>query len=97
MLTGNEPAFAVARMAVGIVGWITVHAEMTVVLRPAHDAIVRDVAPQKIATVAEIDRPLRPTETGRDAFDIGIPDLVFESGVERFDARIGITRAGKGP
>src|SRR5258708_39468168 len=96
MLAGDEPAFTVARVPVGIVRWRTIDADMTVVLRPAHDAIVRDVAPQKIAPIAEVNRAFRPAETCGDALDIGIPDLVLESRVERFDTRVGITRAGKG-
>src|SRR6266567_5875319 len=97
MLAGDEPAFTVARVPVGVVRWRTIDADMTVVLRPAHDAIVRDVAPQKIAPIAEVNRPFRPAQTCSDALDIGIPDLIFESRVERFDTRIGITRAGQRP
>src|SRR6267154_459824 len=96
MLAGDEPAFTVARVPVGIVRWRTIDADMTVVLRPAHDAIVRDVAPQKIAPIAEVNRALGPAQTCGDALDIGVSDLVLESGVERFDTRIGITRAGQG-
>jgi hypothetical protein len=35
-----------------------------VVLEPAHDPVVRYVAPQQVAAVPEVDRPLGPAEAG---------------------------------
>ena len=36
-------------------------------LVPAHDAVVRDVAPQQVAPVAELDRAFVPAHAGGDA------------------------------
>src|SRR5262249_43335551 len=95
VLAGDEPAFAVARVAVGVVGGIAEDADMAVVFGPAHDAIVGDVAPEEVAAVADIDRTFAPAKTGGDALDAGIADFL-EARVQRFDARIGIARAGQG-
>src|ERR1043166_2903761 len=88
VLAGNEPAFAIAGIPVGIVGRIAIDADMSVVFAPAHDAIVGNIAPQEISAVAEIDRTFAPAKAGGDAFNAGVADFL-ETRVERFDARVG--------
>ena len=46
MLAGDQPALAVARVAVGIVGGLAEDADRAGLLVPAQDAVVGDVAPQ---------------------------------------------------
>src|SRR6266446_4937744 len=46
MLAGDEPALAVAGVAVGVVRWLAEDADRAGLLVPAHDPVVRDVAPQ---------------------------------------------------
>ena len=72
------------------------HADMPILLEPAHHAVVGNVAPDEAARVAQIDRAFRPTEPGRDPLDAGI-GLPAEPPVQHLDARIGIMRAGQGP
>src|SRR5262249_10522917 len=92
---GQEPAVEIAGIAVGMVGMGAEDADMAVLLEPAHHPVVRDVAPQEIAAVAEIDRPLGPAEAGGDALDRGIA-LLGKTLVELLDTRIGIARARQG-
>src|SRR6516165_4874073 len=68
---------------------------MAVVYEPTHDAIVRNIAPQQIATVAEISGALGPAKTGGNALDRRIADPGLEPLVEHLDARIGIAPVGK--
>src|SRR5271156_3744157 len=68
---------------------------MAVVFEPTHDAIVRNIAPQKITAVAKIDRALGPTETCRNSLDRRIADPGLEPFVEHLDTRIGIAPVGK--
>ena len=64
VLAGDEAALAVAGVAVGEVGGLAVDADRARLLLPLQDAVVGDVAPQQIAPVAEIDRPLGPAAAG---------------------------------
>ena len=67
---------------------------MAVVFQPAHHAIVRDVAPEQVAAVTEIDRPLRPAEAGaRSARSPRCP--ASETLVQLLDARIGVAGVGE--
>ena len=45
------------------------YAQMIVIFRQAHDAVVGDVAEQEIAPGREIDRTFHPPESGSDALD----------------------------
>ena len=69
VLAGDQPALAVAGIAVGVVRGPAEHAYPPGLLVPAHDAVVRNVAPQQATGVAEIDRALAPAHVGRDALD----------------------------
>ena len=97
VLAGDEPALAVARVAVRVVRGRAEDADVPVLLEPAHHAVVRDVAPQQVAAVAEVDRALGPAEAGRDALDSGVADLEPEPLVERLDARVRVAGAGQVP
>ena len=60
-------------------------------LVPLQDPVVRNVAPQQVAAVAEPDRPFRPAQAGREAFDLRRVDPVLgEGGIEDLDSRIRI-------
>ena len=87
VLAGEQAPLPVARVAVGMVAVRTKHADMPVILEPAHDPVVRDVAPQQVAAIGEIHRPLRPAEPGGDALDRGIPLTRGEAPVEGFHCR----------
>jgi hypothetical protein len=65
MLAGELPALEVERIAIAVVRRIPEDADATVVLRPAHLAIVRDVAPNEVAPLRAPGRALGPQETGR--------------------------------
>src|SRR5581483_9240933 len=89
----DEPALAVAGVAVGEVGGLAVDAHRPRLLLPLEDAVVGDVAPQQVAPVAEVDRPLRPAAAGVETLHAGELQPVFlEGGIERDDGRIGIAR-----
>src|ERR1700720_148472 len=72
MLAGELPALEVERIAVAVVRRIAEHADAAVVLRPAHLAIGRDVAPHQIAPLRAPGRALRPQHTGVQALDRGV-------------------------
>src|SRR5260221_7511646 len=94
VLAGDETALAVARVAVGVVRRLAEDADRAGLLLPFHHPVVRDVAPQQIAAVAEPHRPLAPAEAGRQALDAGQGDAIFrEAGVQDFDRRIRIALA----
>ena len=90
MLAGDEPSFAIARIAIRIVAIRAEHADMTIVFQPTHDSIVRDVAPQQITAGGEVDRALRPAEACRDPLDACVSLAGFEPGVQRLDPRVRI-------
>src|SRR5205807_10066065 len=61
---------------------------------PLHHAVVRDVAPQQIAAIAEPHRPLVPAHARRDSLDFGQPEAVApEARVDDLDRRIRIALA----
>src|SRR5207302_5081660 len=55
-LAGDQPALAVPRVAVGVIGRLAEHADRAGLLLPFYDAVVRDVAPQEVAPIAEPHR-----------------------------------------
>jgi len=57
MLARDQPALAVAGIAVGEIGRLAVNADRPGFFFPLDDALVRDVAAEQIAPVAEPDRP----------------------------------------
>src|SRR6185437_5938120 len=96
MLAGDEPPIAVARVAVRVVRGAAEDADMPVLLEPAHHPVVGDVAPQQVAAVAEIDRPLGPAEAGGDALDCGVA-LRRKALIQPLDPRVRIARARQMP
>ena len=77
MLAGDEAALAVAGVAVGVIGGLAEDADPAGLLVPAHDAVVGNVAPQKTARIAEIDRALVETAAGREPLDARKREPVF--------------------
>ena len=78
VFAGDEPALTVAGIAVGEVG----RARNTLLpcpraaFHPAHHPVVRYVAPDQMAAVAEPDRPLRPAHPRMELFDEHIAERV---------------------
>jgi len=95
VLTTDQPALAVARIAVGVIARRAEYADVAVVLEPAHHAVVRNVAPDQVAAIGEVDGPLGPTEPGGDPLDRGVALPGSEALVEHLDARVGVAGAGK--
>src|SRR6185295_1765438 len=92
VLARHEAALAVARIAVGEVRRLAEYADRARLLVPSHDPVVRDVAPQETARIAEPHGPLRPPEPGGEALDGAIEDAVLgEAVIEHLDGRIGVT------
>src|SRR5204863_8634256 len=87
-------ALAVARVAVRIVGGLAIDADAAGFLVPAHDAVVRDVAPKQTAPVAHVDRALVPAAAARDLLDAREAEAIFgERRIEVLHVRIGIALA----
>src|ERR1051326_3723109 len=85
-LPGDKTALAVAGVAVGVMGGPTEDADGAGFLLPFHDAVVRDVAPQQIAPVAEPYRPLGKAAAAGDAFDRRVAqDIFLEPRIEHLD------------
>ena len=72
VFAGEEPALAIASVAVGVVRRLAENADRARLLVPAHDAVVGDVAPQQAAPVAEPDRAFAPAHAGGDPLDAGV-------------------------
>ena len=77
VLGGDQPALAVAGVAVGVVRGLPIDAGRAGPLVPAHDAVVGDVAPQQAPRIAEPDRPLRPRIALRQPLDARQQHAVF--------------------
>ena len=69
MLAGDQASFPIDGVAVRVHRRLAVDADVTVVLRKAHDAVVGNVAEQHVAAGREVDRSLGPAEAGGDALD----------------------------
>src|SRR5207245_11586628 len=66
-LAREQAALAVAGVAVGVVRGAAKHANRASFLLPFYDPVVRDVAPQEVAAIAEPHRPLGEAKAGGDA------------------------------
>ena len=77
MLAGNESPLTVDGVAVGVTRGIAKNAACACRFIPAHDAVVRDVAPNQIAAGGEIGWALGPSRTFVEQFEFGGP-------IERF-------------
>src|SRR5713226_3416648 len=94
VLAGDEPALAVA----GVAGWLvpgpSEDADRASLLLPLHHPVVRDVAPQEIAAVAEPYRPLAPAKAGRQTLDRGEGQAIFgEARIQDLNRRIRVSLA----
>ncbi len=91
MLASEQPALTVAVVAIAVVRGATEDTNFSRVLEPAQDAVVGDVAPEKIAAVAKPHGAFQPARAGVQAFDRRVADFVFcEARINYFDGGIGI-------
>src|SRR2546428_799692 len=94
VLTAHEAALPVARVSVREIGRRAIDAGAARLLIPAHNAIIRDIAPQQAARISEIDRPLAPPHPGREPLHTRQRQTIFrEAGIETLDRRVWITLA----
>jgi hypothetical protein len=77
MFAGDEPPLPIARITVRIVSWLAKDTDSASLLLPFHEAIVGDIAPQKIATVAKPNGAFRPAQAGGDSFYLGECQPIF--------------------
>jgi hypothetical protein len=95
VLAGDQPALAIAGVAVGIVGGLAVHADSPGRLIPAHDAVVGNVAPEHTSGISEIDRAFAPAHARGQPLNAGIEQAIaVEARVEALDGGVGIALAG---
>ena len=91
MLAGDQPALAVAGVAVGEIRRLAEDADRAGLLFPFDDAVVGNVAAQKIAPVAEPHRAFGPAQAGgQPLHGREFQPVFFEARIERMDRRIGI-------
>src|ERR1700738_1977658 len=67
MFARDQASFPINGVAVRVQRRLAEYAQVTVILREAHDAVVGNVAEQHVAPGREVDRALGPAEPGRDA------------------------------
>jgi hypothetical protein len=77
MLAGDLPALEIKSVAVAVVGRGAENADLSVVVEPAQLAIVRDVAPHDITTLAAPGRALCPQRTRPQALDRRVALHIF--------------------
>src|SRR5207244_2778294 len=93
MLARDEPALAVARVAVCVLGRAAEDADGARLLLPFHHAIVWNVAPQEIAPVTEPDRAFAPAKAGRKPLYRREREVIArETGIEDLNRGIRIAR-----
>src|SRR5262249_22169721 len=69
MLASDEASFPINGVTVRVHRRLAEYAQVIVILRQAHDAVVGDVAEKHIAPSREVDGDLGPEEPGRDALN----------------------------
>src|SRR4030088_2691608 len=102
MLASDQASFPINGVAVRVHRRLAEYAQVTVILREAHDAVVWNVAEQHVAPGWEVDRALGPAESGRDALNRHGASEGWETGrperhlglFERLQVRIRIAAAG---
>src|SRR5882724_11938046 len=105
VFASEQASLPINGVAVRVHRWLAVYAEVTVILREAHDAVVGNVAEQHVAASREVNRSLRPAEPGRDALHRhgageGRETVRSERNLglfERLQVRIRIAASGKRP
>ena len=91
MLAGDQPALAVAGIAVGEVRRLAEDADRAGLLFPLDDALVGNVAAQQIAPVAEPHRPFGPAQAGGQPLHRRqLQPVFFKARIEGVNRRIGI-------
>src|SRR5262245_16615922 len=91
MLACEQTALPVARHAVRIVGWAAKHAPCAGRLVITHDPVIRDVADEQVAAVAEPYRPLRPAHACGELLDRAGEEPIFgKARIEDLHRRIRI-------
>src|ERR1051325_9620587 len=79
-------------MAIGEIGRLPKNAPRAAGFVVTHDAVVRDVADQDIAAVAEPHRSLRPAHSAGQLFDAAAEQTVFgKARIENLDGSVAIT------
>src|SRR6202171_870014 len=69
VFASDQASFPINGVAVRVHRRLAEYAQVTVILREAHDAVVGNVAEQYVAASREVDRALGPAESGRDALN----------------------------
>src|SRR5208282_360820 len=91
VFAGEQAALAVAKVAVAVIRRAAKNGDFVGVFEPAEHAVVRNVAEEKVAAVAEPDGAFGPARSGVKTLDGGAVHSVFcETRVNHFDGGIGI-------
>ncbi len=94
VLAGQEPALTVSRVAIREVRGLAKYAGHAGLFVPAHDPVVRNVAPEQVSSVAEPRRPFGPSKPRREALDLGqVEPIAGEALVDDLDGGIRIPLA----
>src|SRR5262249_36158913 len=64
----DQASFAIDGVAVRVHRRLAIHADMTIILRKPHDAVVGNVAEQHVSSGREVDWAFGPAEPGCDTF-----------------------------
>src|SRR5205823_3424756 len=91
VLAGDKPTLAVARVAVGEIRGLAEHRDRAGLLLPFDDALVRNIAAEQIAPVAEPYRTLGPAQAGgQPLHGRQLEPVFFEARVECSNGWIGV-------
>src|SRR6185436_10681469 len=94
VLAGDEAPLPVPGVPVRVARGLAEDADRARLLFPLEDAVVRDVAPQQVAPVAEPHRPFTPAEPGAQPLDLrGVDAVAREALVEDADGGVRVARA----
>src|SRR6202140_5741623 len=102
MFASDQASFPINGVSVRVERRLAEYAQVTVILREAHDAVVGNVAEQNVAPSRKVDRALGPAHPGRDALNRHGAGEGRETGrsernlglFERLQVRIRIAAAG---
>ena len=95
MLAGHQTALPVTRIAIGHVGGLAEHADLSGRLVPSQDPVIGNIAPQQIAAIGKIDRTFAPAGAVIELFDRGTEHPIAEkAGIENMDGGVRIPPVG---